>query len=191
MAKSLISSSADSGLVPARNGTHITIYRRDNSADQLLVLDDIMDIMLAAFNPAYGEAWNRAQTQSMLSMPSTRLWLAKIHVLLAQQTNGTGDGAHYTGFVIASGHADEQEIMLVAVMPEWQSHNIGRTLLQAVFSDAENNGITKLFLEMRHNNPAASFYKSLGFSMIGRRKSYYAGIDGERYDAITLMRDTA
>ena len=45
-----------------------------------------------------------------------------------------------------------------------------------------------LHLEVRENNDVARrIYESLGFKIIGRRKSYYGGVDGTRHDAVTMQ----
>ncbi|MEO1044290.1 MAG: GNAT family N-acetyltransferase [Pseudomonadota bacterium] len=164
----------------------VAVSRIANGPEQLAQINAVMTVMETAFDPAYGEAWNHIQTRSMLMMPSSKLWLA-----YAPTDTDTSPEPSIVGFVIASGYGDEQEIMLVAVSPEWRLRGVGRTLLQAVFDDAKLAGITKLFLEMRHNNPAAHFYNSLGFTTIGRRRQYYTGNDGQKYDAVTLKKSTA
>lgn len=40
-------------------------------------LDDVMTVMLAAFDPGYGEAWNRAQCLGVLAMPGAVLLVAR------------------------------------------------------------------------------------------------------------------
>ncbi|WOE76089.1 GNAT family N-acetyltransferase [Alterisphingorhabdus coralli] len=154
-------------------------------ADRIAALDEVMDIMIAAFDPAYGEAWNRAQTQSMLMLPKTILWLVQCD---KPASCNEGLDPNSIGFAITSGHGDELELMLVAIMPEWRSRGIGQTLLHAIFQDARKAGVVKLFVEMRHNNIASSFYDSLGFTRIGRRKNYYTGTHGQKLDAITMVK---
>jgi [ribosomal protein S18]-alanine N-acetyltransferase len=36
---------------------------------------------------------------------------------------------------------------------------------------------------------AAALYRAAGFVSVGRRKNYYHGADGERFDAVTFVRD--
>ncbi|MEM1133234.1 MAG: GNAT family N-acetyltransferase [Pseudomonadota bacterium] len=183
MANSLPDNSSPSGM--RQDCDSATVLQLAESSARLAALDSVMDIMVAAFDPIYGEAWNRTQTQSMLMLPRTKLWMLQYNI-----THNFKDmiGKTNIGFAITSGYADEHELMLVAIRPDWQSLGMGRTLLQAIFLNAQETGISKLFLEMRHNNPAASFYHGLGFSPIGRRKNYYSGIDGQKYDAITLVK---
>ena len=54
---------------------------------------------------------------------------------------------------------------------------------------AKLRGARTLFLEVRDGNLAASLYARAGFIEVGRRKDYYTGIDGARFDAITMRRD--
>lgn len=133
----------------------------------------IARVMHAAFDPNFGEAWSTAQCSSMLAMPYTNLWMAEV------------DG-QICGFAISRGVLDEEELLMIGVDPIWRKRRIGRALIQMVIDNASNKGRNFLFLEVRHGNPAYSFYNNLGFSQIGRRKNYYTGADGRKFDAITM-----
>jgi ribosomal-protein-alanine N-acetyltransferase len=66
---------------------------------------------------------------------------------------------------------DEVFIYAVAVRPDMQRQGLGRRLLEFVLASHAHCWIT---LEVRSSNLAAqSFYKSLGFQMIGQRSGYY------------------
>ena len=54
---------------------------------------------------------------------------------------------------------------------------------------ARDSGAARVHLEVRDGNPAAAMYRAAGFSPVGRRRNYYQGEDGQRYDALTFDRN--
>lgn len=136
-------------------------------------LDTVMALMDASFDPHWREAWNREQVRDSLAMPSTFLQFAQ-----------DGEGAH--GFVLSRQALDEEELLLIAICPEQRGRGLGRELLHDYFSAARCRGVRRIFLEMRANNPAHSFYLRSGFRPIGTRPRYYLTADGSTIDAITF-----
>jgi ribosomal-protein-alanine N-acetyltransferase len=151
-----------------------------------LLLDRIMAVMEAAFDPAYGEAWNRRQVADALSMPST-------HALVVDGDgellpDGMASLLAPAGFVLSRHVLDEEELLLIAVSPGCRERGIGTTLIKHLFEAAATRGITRIYLEMRRGNPALHLYRKLGFEPIGERPNYYRMANGERIDAITFGR---
>jgi ribosomal-protein-alanine N-acetyltransferase len=143
-------------------------------------LDRIMEVMEAAFDPAFGEAWNRAQVGSALTMPNT-------HYLLAGPMGEPwSEGLEAAGFALSRGAADEEELLLIGVRPEFRGRGIGSALMRRFIDQASQRGATRLFLEMREGNPAELLYRSYGFVMVGRRHHYYRRGSGAPRDAITF-----
>ena len=147
------------------------IRLRHGGADDL---DEVMRIMTGAFHPCFGEAWTRSQCAGILPMGGVRLTLAEDR-----------SGAH--GFSLSRAVADEAELLLIAVDPESQGHGVGLALLQDFIAHALSQGAHRLHLEVRDGNPAVHLYHDAGFVTAGRRRSYYRGPEGERYDALTLV----
>lgn len=143
-----------------------------------LDIDPVMTVMDAAFDPCFGEAWNRGQCLGILSLPDVWLMLAE---------EGGVDGA-CVGFSLSRRTADESELLLLAVHPEARGQGVGRALVDAVADNARARGATRLMLEMRDGNDALRLYEGAGFAPIGRRRAYYRGASGELRDAITLSR---
>lgn len=145
-------------------------------------IDRIMAVMEAAFDPAYGEAWNRRQVSDALLMPNT-------HYLLAG-ANGKepAEAASAAGFVLSRGILDEEELLLIAVHPDNRGRGIGAALLQRFIDSAGARGRTNLFLEMREGNAAGALYQRFGFEPVGRRRNYYRGAKHGPLDAITYAR---
>lgn len=136
-------------------------------------LDEAMATMREAFDPAYGEAWTRAQCSGILGLAGVWLYLARV------------DG-HPAGFALARAIIDEGELLLLAVAPAHRRRGVGRAMLDAVADEARRRGAIQLHLEMRANNDAIALYAAAGFVEIGRRSRYYRGNDGKCFDAITL-----
>lgn len=150
------------------------------------LLDRIMAVMEAAFDPAYGEAWNRRQVADALAMPST-------HALVVDHAgqplpDGTASPLAPAGFVLSRHVLDEEELLLIAVAPECRRRGVGEALINHLFAAARARDITRIYLEMRRGNPALHLYRKLGFEPIGERPNYYRMANGERIDAITFGR---
>jgi ribosomal-protein-alanine N-acetyltransferase len=137
----------------------------------------IAELMAAAFDKRFGEAWSGAQVAGALAIGDTFAQLARI----------SGEAV---GFSLTRRLLDEAELMLVAVTPAARGAGIGRLLLDGAMGEAQRRGASRMFLEVRANNDGAmALYKAAGFEAVGRRSNYYRGATGERFDAITFARD--
>ena len=148
-----------------------TLRLRQGGVDDL---DEVMRIMTGAFHPCFGEAWTRSQCAGILPMGGVKLMVAEDR-----------DGA--AGFSLARTVADEAELLLIAVDPKRQGQGIGLALLRDFIAHALSQGAHRLHLEVRDGNPAVHLYHDAGFVTAGRRRNYYRGPEGERYDALTLV----
>src|SRR5581483_8498884 len=101
----------------------------------------------------------------------------------------SGDGEETIGFSLVRTVAGESELLLIAVLPGRQRKGVGGLLLEDFIERARNDGVDRLHLEVRDGNRAISMYHDAGFSIVGRRRNYYHGRDGSRYDAITLAHE--
>ncbi|MBV7266657.1 GNAT family N-acetyltransferase [Erythrobacter ani] len=150
--------------------------------ESLCLVDPIMAVMESAFDPAFGEAWNRRQIADALAMPST-------HALVIDEGGrivGRDNEGSPAGFVLTRHAADEEELLLIAVMPEYRKRGLGKLLIDQFFAAAKARGTTRVFLEMRRGNPAIELYRKTGFEPIGERPNYYRLANGSRVDAITF-----
>ena len=145
-------------------------------------LDQLMAIMDDAFDPHWREAWTRAQVEDSLRFPST-------HYILASALNTQSDAAlPVSGFVLARRILDEEELLLLAVRKDARRQGLGANLLRQFIDAARDNGVKRVFLEMRDRNPAERLYRKFGFEQIGRRRDYYRTASGDRIDALTFAR---
>jgi ribosomal-protein-alanine N-acetyltransferase len=152
------------------------------SADDRHV-DSMMPVMLASFDPRWGEAWTASQLASTLVMEGSFARRA-----LAADGSVMGfslcRGLSFSGLGAKGG---EVELLLIAVAPAMRGHGLGRALLDQAKTDSRHRAMAEMFLEVRESNAAAiSLYHSSGFVEVGRRRGYYAGDDGKRHDAITM-----
>jgi ribosomal-protein-alanine N-acetyltransferase len=138
-------------------------------------LDAVMEIMSAAFDSKYGEAWTRSQCGGILPMAGVRLTLAQ------------DENSRPCGFSLYRTIAGDSELLLLAVSPHAQKQGIGRLLLTQFIDDSKKNAADRIHLEVRDGNTAIELYRSVGFVPVGRRRKYYRGRDGEARDALTFV----
>ena len=138
-------------------------------------LPDVMAVMDDSFDPRFGEAWTMGQCAGLLPMPGVWLTLARAD-------------EEVLGFALARLVADEAELLLLAVKTAGQRRGIGRILLEHFEDQAVARGAVRLHLEVREGNHALSLYEQGGFGLVGRRRDYYSGQKGDRYDALTLAK---
>jgi len=136
-------------------------------------LDRIMEVMVAAFDPAYGEAWNRRQVEDALVAGNCQYGLA-FHE------------GQCAGFFLSRTSLDEEELLLLAVSPRYRRLGIGQKLVDDFVSGARDRDVKHLFLEMRKGNPAEGLYLKNGFRSVGTRPNYYRSASGDRIDALTF-----
>lgn len=135
----------------------------------------VEQVMAAAFDRQWGEAWTRAQLLGVMALPGIKLLIAEA-------------GEEPAGFALTRSILDEAELLLLAVAPDHRRHGLGSLLVEGVVADCAAHGVTTLYLEVRSNNPAVLFYDRHGFTKCGERRNYYNGADGRLYDAHTYRR---
>lgn len=150
----------------------------DFGEDELI--DQIMGVMEAAFSPAYGERWTRAQVAGTIFLPNY-YWGV---VWRYGQRRSPGEQA--AGFYLSRFAYDEEELLLLGVQPVFRRRGLAGKLLDDLGQNARERGANRLLLEMRAGNPAELLYRKRGFRQIGVRKKYYCGTDGKRIDALTF-----
>ncbi len=145
-------------------------------------VDRIMAVMDAAFDPHWGEAWNRKQLSDALVTPST-------HYLLCDDAGDWPDPqCPAAGFLLSRAAPGEEELLLVAIRPTLRGQGLGQKLIGRYVKAALARGAEALFLQMRENNPARNLYEKCDFEAIGQRTDYYRTADGNKIDAITFKR---
>ena len=143
-------------------------------------IDQLMAVMAAAFDPAFGEAWSRRQVEDALVVGRCS------YRLICAAGGNPEAGAAAAGFYLSRTAFDEEELLLLAVDPSARRRGLGQTLIDWLRTDARERGARRLLLEMRRGNPAERLYCRNGFAVIGERPGYYQKPDGQRTDAITF-----
>ncbi len=146
-------------------------------------LDAIMAVMKQSFDSRFGEAWTRRQVADSLTLRNVYFTLIG--------PDGADDVSpeDVTGFALTRQALDEEEILLIAVLPAVRGTGVGKQLLTEVMDRARARSVSRIFLEMRDGNPAEHLYRRFGFEKIGHRKGYYRGAVGGPLDAITFAKD--
>jgi ribosomal-protein-alanine N-acetyltransferase len=96
-----------------------------------------------------------------------------------------GHVAGYGGLAVAP--PDEAWIQNIAVRRDRQRLGIGRTVLEALLTEADALGVRSVLLEVAvDNRPAQRLYDAYGFVGVGVRKGYY---QPSNTDALVMRRD--
>ena len=143
-------------------------------------LDRIMAVMVRAFAPQYGEAWNRKQVSDAMLFGHCRYGL-----IASDGTEPDDPTIDAVGFFLARRIIDEEELLLFAIDPDHRRKGLGHALLARMLQEARAAGMVRVFLEMRRENPADALYAAHGFRAVGLRRGYYRAPDGSRIDAIS------
>lgn len=94
------------------------------------------------------------------------------------------------GFALCRITVGEGEILTLGVLREARQRGVGKLLLSGVCARLAVLGGHVLFLEVAESNkPATGLYESFGFQQVGKRKDYYAHLDGSREAALVMRRD--
>ncbi|HRN29321.1 MAG TPA: ribosomal protein S18-alanine N-acetyltransferase [Terrimesophilobacter sp.] len=132
-------------------------------------LDAIMQLERATFG---SDAWSADTMRAELEGPHT-------YYLVAHPVGQPAELDGYAGLLSPRG-APEADIQTIAVSERARRRGLGRTLMNALVSEARDRGAREVFLEVRADNPgAAALYANLGFEKLSVRTAYYQpdGID--------------
>ena len=80
------------------------------------------------------------------------------------EINGNAVGAAWTRIIPAYGNIDKETPELaISILPEYRGQGIGSDLMEQLFTELRNSGYARTSLSVQKNNPAAQFYKRLGY----------------------------
>ena len=154
------------------------ILRRSAGARLELVFDAMvrrdLPVVTELERKAFAHPWTPEVFLRELRLPFSKIVLAR----LAGESSGA-----VVGYLCRWLTAGALEIQNVAVHPDWRRRSIGRRLVEHTLTEASQLDAQTALLEVRrHNVPAISLYRGLGFRETGVRPRYYA--DGE--DALLM-----
>jgi ribosomal-protein-alanine N-acetyltransferase len=132
-------------------------FVRITTQNLLIYLADILKIERVSFP----SPWGREAFEHEMRNPLSRFW----GIL-------TDDGlVAYSCFWVAAG---EIHLMNIAVDPEARKRGLGRCLMGKLLQTGVEEGVRKIWLEVRPSNEAArALYSRIGFLEVGRRRRYY------------------
>lgn len=134
----------------------------------------------------FDDAWNAYTVGQVMRMPGAFGFVA------VWPGDPAAGGDVPIGFALASGAADERELLSIGVVPSHRRGGIGRQLVESIIDESIARGAARLFLEVAEDNaPAQRLYRSLGFVAVGRRPGYYRRSSGPAVAALTLRRSLA
>mmetsp|Transcript_1966 Transcript_1966/g.2788 ORF Transcript_1966/g.2788 Transcript_1966/m.2788 type:complete len:714 (-) Transcript_1966:75-2216(-) len=98
------------------------------------------------------------------------------------------DQKDVVGMTVSWKIVDQLEIGNIFVAPSQRQRKIGENLVRHLIRRAQEDGLSRIILEVRESNiPARNLYEKLGFRIAGRRPKYYEGNE----TAILMECDTS
>jgi ribosomal-protein-alanine N-acetyltransferase len=123
----------------------------------------------------FDAAWDATSFRGLLETPGMLAFVAKD----AAETD-------LQSFILVQLAADESEIISLGTDVSARRLGLARALLKTATTEARSRGAKAIFLEVAEDNSAAlALYYDCGFSLQGRRKSYYERKSGAA-DALIL-----
>jgi ribosomal-protein-alanine N-acetyltransferase len=128
---------------------------------------------------SFAHPWSVAEFEALMNDP-------------ACVADGIEIKSSLAAFILSRRAADEAEVLTIVVAPGSRRHGHGQRLLAAHLARLAALRVKNLFLEVDEANaPALALYRRFGFSVEGRRKSYYANAEGKTGDALIMRRALA
>ena len=117
------------------------------------------------------EAWTKEQLEDTFNRDGFCGYLAEV-------------SGEVIGYVCATYVFETADLLIIAVKESARGQGLGGVLIEKLFNGLREQGVEKVFLEVRASNaPAKALYQSKGFALTRVRKKYYA--DGE--DAVEMF----
>jgi len=126
---------------------------------------------------AFFKGWTENDFQDFLKAP----------LVFGLKIEGT---SHFYGFILWRKVDTEAEILTLVIAGSFQRRGMGRHLLDAMFKNLKEKGVSKLFLEVAVDNKnAQSFYIMKGFTFLGTRPNYYERPENKVVDALIFCKE--
>ncbi|WP_017558092.1 ribosomal protein S18-alanine N-acetyltransferase [Nocardiopsis baichengensis] len=136
--------------------------------------EDVAPVMVLERALFPKDAWSEDMLRGELAEPTRHYFVA----------DRGGDLVGYAGLRAVPPEGDVQTI---AVRADAQGDGVGTRLLTTLLAEAQERGVTEMFLEVRSDNPRArELYRRFGFGEIGVRRKYYRDAD-----AIVMRRSAS
>ena len=125
-----------------------------------------------------GEEDARAIVEVLRESPEAAGWseqeLRELCLLTGVSTYVSERGNFLFGMISGRRILDEAEVLNLAVIQKARRQGEGKRLLMRLLEEFQENGVSRVFLEVRESNSGAiSFYARMGFRPVGKRRDYY------------------
>ena len=85
---------------------------------------------------------------------------------------------------------DDLSLLNITVDPQYRRQSWARKIMAVMEDQAIQKNFQKIFLEVRAGNaPAIALYERMGYQRVGIRKAYYPIHEGQREDALVMMKE--
>jgi ribosomal-protein-alanine N-acetyltransferase len=141
-----------------------------------------LDEVLAIEQRAHIAPWTQVQFMDSLNAGH---WAYTLRVLGAEDAPDT-----LVGYCVMMTGVDEISLLNIAIDPSQQRQGWAKKILLVMEDQALAKNLSKIFLEVRASNaPAISLYQKMNYQQVGIRKAYYPMHEGQREDALVMMKE--
>ena len=141
-----------------------------------------LDEVLAIEQRAHIAPWSQVQFTDSLDAGH---WAFTLRVLGAEDAPDT-----LVGYCVMMPGVDEVSLLNIAIDPSQQHQGWAKKILLVMEDQALAKNLSKIFLEVRASNtPAISLYQKMNYQQVGIRKAYYPMHEGQREDALVMMKE--
>ncbi len=135
------------------------------------------EILAEIHRQGFVDHWSGQSIAASLQTPTTKGLIA------------VDESQNPLGFILVRDGAHEREILTIAVQNHARRRKIASTLLKQIITDATQEKIENIFLEVNTENfSARALYDGFGFEVCGTRKNYYTSKDGQKQDAWVMSK---
>jgi ribosomal-protein-alanine N-acetyltransferase len=141
-----------------------------------------LDEVLAIEQRAHIAPWTQVQFMDSLNAGH---WAYTLRVLGAEDAPDT-----LVGYCVMMPGVDEISLLNIAIDPIHQRQGWAKKILLVMEDQATAKNFQKIFLEVRTSNtPAIGLYQRMNYQQVGSRKAYYPMHEGQREDALVMMKE--
>jgi ribosomal-protein-alanine N-acetyltransferase len=141
-----------------------------------------LDEVLAIEQRVHIAPWTQVQFKDSLNAGN---WAYSLRVLGAEDAPDT-----LVGYCVLMPGVDEISLLNIAVDPNQQRQGWAKKMLLVMEDQALLKNFQKIFLEVRASNaPAIGLYQKMNYQQVGTRKAYYPMHEGQREDALVMMKE--
>lgn len=117
------------------------------------------------------DAWHIDMFLEELIHPTRTYYILELPTEGSEDNEGSWRAVGYCGTMVV---ADTADVQTIGVVPEYEGHGYGRTMLEQMHERAREQGAERILLEVRADNPRAQrLYERNGYRAIHVRRGYY------------------